>query len=89
LVKDLTDLGYQYFDWNVDSGDAGSSKTADAVFQAVISGVQRFDVSCVLQHDIKQHSVEAVARIIEWGLDNGYTFLALDSDSPVFHQTIR
>ena len=89
LVKDLTDLGYQYFDWNVDSGDAGSNKTADAVFQAVISGVQRFDVSCVLQHDIKQHSVEAVARIIEWGLDNGYTFLALDSDSPVFHQTIR
>ena len=88
LVQELTAMGYQYFDWNVDSGDSGSNKTADAVYQAVIAGVQKHDVSCVLQHDIKQHSVEAVARIIEWGLANGYTFLTLDADSPVFHQNI-
>jgi len=88
LVKDLEAKGYQYFDWNVDSGDSGNNKTADAVFEAVIAGVQKNDVSCVLQHDIKQHSIEAVEKIIVWGLNNGYTFLPLDSGSPVFHQNI-
>ena len=89
LVKDLTNMGYQYFDWNVSSEDTGSSKTADAVYNAVIAGVKKHDISCVLQHDIKSHSVDAVERIIEWGLANGYTFLPLDATSPVFHQNIN
>ena len=89
LAKDLTDMGYVYFDWNVSSNDTGSNKTADAVFEAVIAGIQKRNVSCVLQHDIKPQSVQAVERIIQWGLANGYTFLALDSTSPTFHHTIR
>lgn len=89
LAKDLTNMGYQYFDWNVDSGDSGTNKTVDAVFEAVIAGVQKYDVSCVLQHDLKDYSVEAVEKIIQWGLANGYTFLTLDATSPVFHQTIK
>ena len=75
-------LGFQYFDWNVDSNDAGGAKTAEEVYQNVINGVSKRDVSVVLQHDIKKYSVEAVEKIIQWGLANGYTFLPLSSDSP-------
>lgn len=89
LVKDLTNMGYQYFDWNVSSEDTGANKTADAVYNAVIAGIKKHDVSCVLQHDIKSHSVDAVEKIIQWGLANGYTFLPLDATSPVFHQNIN
>ena len=89
LTKLMTDMGYQYFDWNVSSGDAGGVKTADGVFSNVVSGIQKHNVSVVLQHDIKKYSVEAVERIIIWGLENGYTFLPLDATSPVCHHSVN
>jgi hypothetical protein len=39
----------------------------------------------VLQHDIKKFSVNAVDNIIEWGIRNGYTFKAIDKDTPMVH----
>ncbi|MBE6975754.1 MAG: DUF5011 domain-containing protein [Ruminococcaceae bacterium] len=89
LAQILTDMGFQYFDWNVSSEDTGENKTAEAVYEAVIAGIQKRNVSCVLQHDIRPHSVDAVEAIIQWGLANGYTFLPLEPSSPVFHQNIR
>ncbi|MBQ3357261.1 MAG: polysaccharide deacetylase family protein [Oscillospiraceae bacterium] len=88
LAADLTDMGYQYFDWNVSSGDAGETTETDRVYENVISGIQWQNVSIVLQHDIKGFSVAAVERIIIWGLNNGYTFLPLDSTSPTSHHRI-
>ena len=67
LTKDLTDMGYQYFDWNVTSGDAGETTNTSVVVQNVISGIQQHDVSIVLQHDIKGFSVNAVEQIIRVG----------------------
>ncbi|MBQ6431415.1 MAG: polysaccharide deacetylase family protein [Oscillospiraceae bacterium] len=88
LAADLTDMGYQYFDWNVSSGDAGETTETQRVFENVINGVQWQNVSIVLQHDIKDFSVAAVEQIIIWGLNNGYTFLPLDSTSPTSHHRI-
>ena len=88
LAADLTDLGYQYFDWNVSSGDAGETTSTQKVYENVINGVQWQNVSIVLQHDIKDFSVAAVEKIIVWGLNNGYTFLPLDSTSPTSHHRI-
>lgn len=89
LTQALTDTGYQYFDWNVSSGDAGETTSTDKVFENVISGIQSHNVSIVLQHDIKGFSVAAVERIIVWGLANGYTFLPLDATSPTAHHRIN
>ena len=88
LTKAVTDMGYYYFDWNVSSGDASGNISADAVYQNVINGIQKKDVSVVLQHDLWKFSVDAVERIIIWGLENGYTFLPLDESSPVCHHTV-
>ena len=89
LAKSLHSMGYQYFDWNVDSNDTGGAKTAQEVFENVINGVQKRRVSVVLQHDIYGFSVDAVEMIITWGLANGYTFLPMDATSPTAHHTIR
>ncbi len=89
LTKDVTDQGYQYYDWNVSSGDAGGTTSTDTVFQNVINGVQGHNVSVVLQHDIKSFSVNAVEKIIVWGLANGYTFLPLDPSSPTMHHSVN
>lgn len=88
LTETLTEQGYRIFDWNVDSNDAGGAKTTEEVVENVINGVKKRPVSVVLQHDIRQFSVDAVEQIIIWGLDNGYTFLPLDETSPVCQHTI-
>lgn len=89
LTRLVTDYGLQYFDWNVDSRDAWQSKTAQQVFQSVVTGIGDKSCSVVLQHDIHEHSVDAVERIIQWGLGNGYQFLPLDATSPGFHHDVR
>ena len=88
LTKIVTDYGLQYFDWNVNSLDAGGAKTAEQVYQNVISGIRGNPYSVVLQHDIHGFSVDAVERIIQWGLANGYIFLPLEPTSPSCHQKI-
>ena len=51
-------------------------------------GIGNKQNSVVLQHDIKGFSVDAVERIIAWGLCNGYTFAALDENSPTCHHGV-
>lgn len=85
LTQSISHFGYLYCDWNVSSGDAGGAKTADAVANNVISGIQKHNVSVVLQHDIKGYSVEAVEQIVFWGIQNGYTFLKMDNTTPMVH----
>ncbi|MBR2812770.1 MAG: polysaccharide deacetylase family protein [Solobacterium sp.] len=81
LVNDAALKGYQYFDWNISSGDAGETTDTQRVYQNVINGIQRQTnaglASMVLQHDIKAFSINAVEDIIKWGLENGYTFKAI------------
>ena len=88
LSQAVQDAGFQYFDWNVDSLDAGGAKTAEEVVENVTDRVQGRRVSIVLQHDIHGFSVEAVEDIIRWGLANGYTFLPLEQDSPNGHHWV-
>ncbi len=89
LTKAVQEQGYHYFDWNVDSMDAGGAKTSEQVFHNVINGVSGRDASVVLQHDLWGFSVDAVERIIQWGQKNGYTFLPLTADSPGCHHGVN
>ncbi len=85
LTQSISRFGYLYCDWNVSSGDAGGATTSSGVANNVISGIQKHNVSVVLQHDIKSFSVEAVDDILFWGIQNGYTFLKMDNTTPMVH----
>ena len=89
LTKKLQEMGYQYFDWNVDSNDAGGAKTAEEVFNNIVSGVSNRQNSVVLQHDTQGFSVDAVEQLLAWGLCNGYTFAPLTADSPTCHHGVN
>ena len=89
LTQAVQDAGFQYFDWNVYSGDAGETKRTEKVVENVIGGIQEHRVSIVLQHDIHKYSVDAVEDILRWGKRNGYKFLALQNDSPGFHHDLN
>lgn len=84
----MHDMGYEYYDWHVDSDDAGGTHTTAGVVANVTSGCAERTSSVVLQHDVKDYSVAAVEQIILWGMQNGYTFRALDLGSPTAHHRI-
>lgn len=88
LSKETQIRGYKYFDWNVDSMDTSCSNS-DTIANNIIKGVKSHNYSIVLQHDIKKASVEAVEKVIKYGLANGYTFLPLDITSPTAHHGIN
>lgn len=88
LSEAVQDAGYQYFDWNVDSNDAGGARNTQTVVNNVTQGIAGERVSIVLQHDIHEYSVNAVEEIIQWGLERGYSFQPLTQNSPGFHHPI-
>ncbi len=89
LVAEVESRGFTYFDWNVSSGDAGSTTSAEGVFKNVAYALKEGGNSIILQHDIKDFSVAAVERIIEYGLANGYKFAALDASSFTAHHGVN
>ena len=89
LTEAVEDAGFRYFDWNVDSDDAGNARKSETVYRNVISGVANNQVSVVLQHDIHRYSVDAVEDILVWGFENGYTFLPLQENSPTIHHGLN
>ena len=82
LTKEVRNKGFRYFDWNVSSGDAGGTSSSEGVYNNVIKSLKS-DTSVVLQHDIKAFSIDAVPRIIEYGLKNGYTFKKITENTPM------
>ena len=93
LAAQAADKGYHFFDWNTSSGDAGETTDTDTVYANVIRGIQSNTsagrASMVLQHDIKAFSVNAVERIILWGLENGYTFKPITENTFGAHHGIN
>ena len=89
LTQAVQDAGFQFFDWNVDSDDAGQAYRKKTVLANVKQGVADAGIGLVLQHDIHSYSVDAVEEIILWGLENGYDFLPLTENSPGFHHPLN
>ena len=89
LVCAVEERGFRYCDWNVSSGDAGGTTSTSQVVANVIEGIKSNNVSVVLQHDIKNFSVDAVEQIIQWGLSEGYTFLPMTSTTPMSHHGVN
>lgn len=88
LSKTMNELGYLYFDWNVDSMDT-NTKDPKEIANNVIKELDKNDYSIVLMHDIKKANIESVDIIINYGLENGYTFLPLDETSPLHQHKIN
>ena len=87
LTEEVERKGFYYFDWNVVSGDAGEVSTSDEVYYNVINHLTG-GYSIVLQHDIKKFSIDAVERIIQYGINNGYSFKTLSPSSPKAHHRV-
>lgn len=82
-VELVTQQGYTYFDWNVDSQDAGGADTAEEIYDNVVSGIKAGRENVVLMHDSAGHqaTLEALEWIINYGLKNDYFFKSITDDT--------
>lgn len=88
LTEQLEQTGFQYFDWNVSSGDSGTKDT-EAILQKMISETEKRKCVMLLQHvETRKFSLDAVEDYIVWAIDHGYTFMKVDETSPRMHHTV-
>ncbi|MBS7020335.1 MAG: polysaccharide deacetylase family protein [Firmicutes bacterium] len=89
LASQLTQKGYSYFDWNLDSGDAGSARTSQDVYRNVTTGLKG-GTYIILMHDFSGNykTLNALRDIIRYGKSNGYTFATLSANSYTAHHRI-
>ncbi len=80
LTDEADRMGRIWVDWNVDSDDAGSARSASAVCDNLQYAMPNHTKSVVLCHDVKDYTVDAMETFIPWALGEGYVFLALDED---------
>lgn len=88
-VEYFSSTDFLYFDWNVDSEDAGGALSSEEIFENVTSSIKPGRNNIVLMHDSsnKKYTVEALQNIINWALAEGYEFKTITEDTPqVIHK---
>ncbi len=80
LTSEVKRRGYHYFDWNVDSNDAGGA-SSNGVYSNVINGLSFSRENVVLMHDVKLTTRDAIRNIIRTIKNNGYTFRRITYDT--------
>lgn len=90
-TQTVTEMGFIYFDWNVDSQDAGGAKSAEEVYNNVTSTLVEGRTNVVLMHDAsnKIYTLEALSSIIDYGLEHGFEFKAISLDTKVVHHNVN
>ncbi len=85
LTKKVIANGYRYFDWNVSSEDAGGARTSTQVYNNVTKNLKKNRANVVLMHDFggNTKTLNALSKIIDYGLKNGYTFKAITTSTPM------
>lgn len=86
----LDDAGVEYFDWNVESGDATANMLPkDIIVNNVLSSLGDNEEYVVLMHDAepKKTTLEALPEIIEGIQSRGYEILPItENTKPVHHR---
>lgn len=85
LTKEVVNRGYLYYDWNIDSDDAGRAKTKEKVYKNVINNLSKTRPNVVLMHDFNNNykTLYALEDIIDYGINNGYVFETINENTPM------
>ncbi len=85
LIKNISERGFVYYDWNVSTGDASLPRPdADRIVRNVLDNINGRDRIIILAHDTitKGETVKALPRIIEGVREAGFEFDRLTPEIP-------
>lgn len=89
LTEMLPEKGYQYFDWNVSSGDASADDVpVETLIENSTSSNDQHIIILMHDTDAKDTTVEALPAIIEYYQAKGYEFRGLEIDSYAAHHSV-
>ena len=89
LAAQAAEKGYDYYDWNVSSGDAEGIRDPENIRENILAGIRSRNVSVVLCHDMKSATVDAMEQLFRISLEEGYTYLPLSYGCTNCRHTIR
>lgn len=89
LTNEVLKRGYKYYDWNINSGDAGETTDPNVEYQNVISSLSMERENIILMHDIKPHTRDALKQIITYGKQNGYHFEKITEKTEMLSQKVN
>lgn len=83
LEQGLANMGVRYYDWNIQTESNDNNPTES--FNRFKRGVPGFKTPISLQHDPSLFSVNALESILQWCVENGYSFGVIDGSTPEVH----
>ena len=89
LVNDTLNKGYQYYDWNIDSGDASFATNPTKLYNSVINSLSHDKYNVILMHDTKTYTRDALSKIIDYCLSNGYSFESININTMPVRQRLN
>lgn len=89
LTKEVLKRGYQYYDWNIESGDSSFATSADKLYNSVTSRLKKDKYNVILMHDVKTYTRDALSSIIDYAYNNGYSFDIIDSSDMLVRQKVN
>ena len=90
LVDKVESMGYRYFDWNAEIGDATEDNGLESIIskgKAQADGIHDLMLLC---HDGtgNENTVKALPVLIEYYQSLGYQFAPVDDQTPGFHHRV-
>lgn len=84
IVSLVKGMGFQYFDWNVSSGEANATPPSkDEIINAVVSQCKGKKIAVILFHDTdNQGYIDAIPEIVSQLSSMGFTFDTLSPSNP-------
>ena len=89
LTKKVLEDGYKYYDWNISSGDAGSTTDSEVIYSNVVGNLSHDKINMVLMHDIKPYTRDALRKIIQYCKNNGYNMLPITGNTEMITQRVN
>lgn len=80
IIDEMHQRGFEYFDWNVSSGDGSNLTTTENIIDNICNNVGNAENPVVLMHDGagKHATLAALPTVLQYLSDNGYEFCPLD-----------
>lgn len=82
IIKEMTRRGFRFYDWNVDSGDAGGA-TWQQMYNSIPSDCHNVKRPVILMHDSgsRENTVYVLEDVLSILVGEGYRFDAIQNDT--------